>query len=524
MVIEAKKAKIGDIENYLFKYENDKIVAISTWYHINDSLNFDKTNIDIDYEALSPLRENISEQEKLIVEKVSSSHDRLEKIRSLQSNWQKLTSSQKDDLGIPVEIERQISKKWHDRQDIEWSLLYLSPLSAQSILQSKREEYYNYFEDTYIGIMATVSQFTWGDKMWNIGHMNSAFAWSNAKIIDIDPSNNELFIPNNIELEDDEKYFLLHYIKKTKDEETGKTVEELLKSTDDNEIKKWTWMSKQILISILESETIVFTENWEIKRIWCNVDPKDERITDGKMWYWQEPYTDPETWQTYGERYRVAVQPSTKSTKVMEERIRFHLWEGSITSLNQWLDELDTNSLETKNQTIRKVSESEESGYKKIDDMTANIISTIEKVDRAGRRWDPKFLAYSEKVTETEVPGKFKSRGTSVDITVFPGEEKEVRWFTIDTWYAKIAGLNIKFNNLQEAFRFANIINWIKWHYLKENPDRKWEFKIRNSWKLVNVKWSNITILKKATVEEYYREIYDNDTNQDKFLSYINNL
>jgi len=65
------------------------------------------------------LRENISEQEKLIVEKVSSSHDRLEKIRSLQSNWQKLTSSQKDDLGIPVEIERQISKKWHDRQDIE---------------------------------------------------------------------------------------------------------------------------------------------------------------------------------------------------------------------------------------------------------------------------------------------------------------------------------------------------------------------------------------------------------------------
>jgi len=68
--------------------------------------------------------------------------------------------------------------------------------------------------------------------------MNSAFAWSNAKIIDIDPSNNELFIPNNIELEDDEKYFLLHYIKKTKDEETGKTVEELLKSTDDNEIKK----------------------------------------------------------------------------------------------------------------------------------------------------------------------------------------------------------------------------------------------------------------------------------------------
>ncbi|HRX63766.1 MAG TPA: hypothetical protein P5060_01540 [Candidatus Absconditabacterales bacterium] len=525
MVIEAKKAKIGDIENYLFKYENNQIIALSTGYHINESLNFDKTNIDVDYEALSPLRESLSPEEKAIVDRVSASHQRLEKLRSLQSGWKKiLPNSQKDDLDIPVEIERQMSKKWHDRKDIEGSLLYMTPLSSQLILEEKWEEYYNYFEDTYIGIMATVSQFSRGDKMGNIGHMNSAFAWSNAKIIDIDPSNNELFISNNIELEDDEKYFLLHYIKKTKDEETGKTVEELLKSTDDNEIKKGTWMSKQILISILESETIVFTENGEIKRIGCNVDPKDERITDGKMGYWQEPYTDPETGQTHGERYRVDVEPSTKSTKVMEERIRFHLGEGSITSLNQGLDELDTNSLETKNQTIRKVSESEESGYKKIDDMTANIISTIEKVDRAGRRGDPKFLAYSEKVTETEVPGKFKSRGTSVDITVFTGEEKEVRGFTIDTGYAKIAGLNIKFNNLQEAFRFANIINWIKGHYLKENPDRKGEFKIRNSGKLVNVKGSNITILKKSTVKDYYGSIEDSDTNQSKFLSYINNL
>jgi len=519
MVIEAKKAKIGDIENYLFKYENNQIIALSTWYHINESLNFDKTKVDIDYEALSPLRENLSEQEKLIVEKVWIAHDRLEKIRSLQSWWKKLTNSQRDDLDIPVDIERQISKKWYDRQDIEWSLLYLSPLSAQSILEEKWEEYYNYFQDTYIWIMATVSQFTWGDKMWNINNMNKAFSWSNIKIIDINESDNELFIPENVNLEDDEKYFLLHYIKETTDEETGKTVEELLKSEKDEEFKQWERMSKQILISILESETIVFTENWEIKRIWCNVDPKDERITDGKMWYWGVKMNE----NGVQESYRIDAESSTKSTKVMEERIKYHLGAGSIVSLEEWLKNIDASLIETKDQKIRKISESEESSYRKIDDMTTNIVSTMEKVDWAGRRWNPKFLAYPEKATDVEVPGKLQSWWTTTDITIFPGEEKEVRWFTIDTWYAKISGLDIKFNNIKEAFRFANIINWIKWHYLKDNPDRKWEFKIRNSWKIVNVKWQNITILKKSKVKDYYSKL-TTESNQKKFLNYINNL
>ncbi len=516
MVIEAKKAKIGNVENYLFKYENDKIIALSTWYHINESLDFDKTKIDIDYEALSPLRESLTPQEQAIVDKVSLSHERLEKLRSLNSAWANWMNSQKDELNIPIDIERQMSKKWTDWQDIEWSLLYLTPLSAQAILEDKWEEYYNYFEDTYIGIMATVSQFTWWDNMWNIDHMNKAFSWSNKQIIDINPSNNELFIPENVILEDDEKYFLLDYVKKIKDEDSGKTVEELLKSWDEEQVKHWEWMSKQILISILEAETIVFDDKWDPKSIWCNVDSKDESVVDGKMWYWQEPYMDPETWQSIWERYRVEIEPSTRSTKIMEERIKFHLGSGSTAFLVKWLTDIETSSIEVKSQKIRQVSESEEGTYQDINEMTENIINTMKKVDRAGRRWDPKFIADTESVTNDKVPWSFSSWDTKTKIVVYP-------W---DTDYLTIEWLDMKFNDIEDWLRMANFINWVKWYYLPKNPDARWEFDFwsRTGKLYVDDSWINDTdILNSSTIEKYYPKL-ESKSWKKELLSYINSL
>jgi hypothetical protein len=240
------------------------------------------------------------------------------------------------------------------------------------------------------------------------------------------------------------------------DTQNGMTVEE--------QHEKWKWMVRQILISILEAETIEFNDDWSAKRIWCNIDSKDETITDGKMWYWQEPHIDPETWQTYGERYWVDVKSSTKSTRIMEERINSHLWAGSIVSLNQWLGNIDINSLKTKEQTIRKISESEKSVYDKIDEITKNIISTMEKVDRAGRRWDPRFTTYEDEIEDWKIVWKFESRWTSLDIVVSDQNNIEIKW------------LDIKFNNIQDWLRMANFMNRVNWYYLKKNPHTKWKF------------------------------------------------
>jgi hypothetical protein len=51
--------------------------------------------------------------------------------------------------------------------------LYTSPLSGASLLSEEREGYYNYFEDTYIGMMATISQQN-SDNLSSVDKMNQS--------------------------------------------------------------------------------------------------------------------------------------------------------------------------------------------------------------------------------------------------------------------------------------------------------------------------------------------------------------
>jgi len=64
--------------------------------------------------------------------------------------------------------------------------------------------------------------------------MNQAWSWINRPIVEIE--NNQVIISEDLNLEKDEKFYLLKYIKETKDEITGKTAEQLLLANeDDNE-------------------------------------------------------------------------------------------------------------------------------------------------------------------------------------------------------------------------------------------------------------------------------------------------
>jgi hypothetical protein len=53
-------------------------------------------------------------------------------------------------LDIPVELERIMSKKATERNEIKESILYMQPYSAQEHLSKKAKYYYEYFEGMYV--------------------------------------------------------------------------------------------------------------------------------------------------------------------------------------------------------------------------------------------------------------------------------------------------------------------------------------------------------------------------------------
>ncbi|MCK9467040.1 MAG: hypothetical protein M0P94_01815 [Candidatus Absconditabacterales bacterium] len=515
LVIECKKAKIGDVENYLFKFEKGVIVAMSTGAFVGTGLNFDKTKEKVKYEAITPLREELTAEEKNIIDKVKMAHTRLEDIRILESSWAKFINSHKDDLGIPIELEKEMSNKRHEREKIERSLLYMSPISAKSYLSSTWEEYYSYFEDSYIGILARVSQFKTSDNLSNINYMNQAWSWINRPIVEIE--NNQVIISEDLNLEKDEKFYLLKYIKETKDEITGKTAEQLLLANEDdneNELtvehlnEKGKRMARQILIAVLEQETVGFDKNGRAKNIGCNIDLVDEtesslkKIEDGTFQY----------------NLNSNVK---KSWAIMEDRIKMHLGYSSNIEVQNSLMDLEVDDIQTKTPEIKEVSEGEQASHESINELTQKILKTKDEVDRAGKRGTPNFVPDYDNIKDNLVPGVFESWGHSVGVSVTETDSRYLKGMKFQNF--KIDGLDVKFN-LEEGLRMANFINWVKYQ-IPRNPDYRGKFyygTVGGYLKVDNSLLDDTVILYKSTAKESYPDMLNG--NKDKVLAYLNSL
>lgn len=163
-MIEAKKAKIGDIEKFLFKYEDGKIVAVSSKQYVDVTLDFDET--EIAYEKVTPLRETLTDEENKVIEKVEAVKKKLDALRGVESAREdEIFGGHEDEIDIPVEIEREMTKKVYERENMKESLLYLNVTESKSKLLENRSTYYNYFNNTYMGMLATISQFTWNNNL-----------------------------------------------------------------------------------------------------------------------------------------------------------------------------------------------------------------------------------------------------------------------------------------------------------------------------------------------------------------------
>ncbi|MEI6774652.1 MAG: hypothetical protein WCL18_07930 [bacterium] len=53
LIIAAKKAKIGDLQKYLFGYKNNKVTACTSKLYLHDNLDFTQTNTAITKEYIS---------------------------------------------------------------------------------------------------------------------------------------------------------------------------------------------------------------------------------------------------------------------------------------------------------------------------------------------------------------------------------------------------------------------------------------------------------------------------------------
>ena len=344
--------------------------------------------------------------------------------------------------------------------------------------------------------------------------MNQAWAWIWVPIVEV--KDNQVIIPETIKLEKDEKFYLLYYIQKIKDEKTGKTAEQLLLAnehddeswmTKEEQNEKWKWMARQILIAILEQETILFNDNGRAKAIGCNIDLVSESdVVLEKIWKWEQLFDD----------YYIK-----QSQLIMENRIKRHLWYSSNIEVKSSLYNLDTTSISTQTQEIKKVSEWEQAAHESIKQLTQKILQTKEDVDWAWKRWTPNFIADYENSKDWIVTWIFESWWNSVKVSFTENDSRYVKWLKFECF--KIDGLDVSFN-LEDWLRMANLINWVKYQ-IPRNPDYRWNFYYWTvlGYLKVDDSFANDTaILREKTAEEFYPDMCN--SNKDKVLSYLNSL
>ncbi len=487
LVIAAKRAKIGDIEKFLFKYENGKIIAISSQQYVDTPLSF--TTLDIGYERVTPLRNELTKEEKSVIGKVDMVKERLSKLRSVESAREDLLfGGLEDELDIPVEVEREMTKKVYERENIKESLLYLDISDSKSKLLREWKSYYEYFNDTYIGMLANISQFTMNNNLWSFTRMSQAWARVGKEKYKIDKQG-EVTI-DHIDLESDEKDFILEYIKKSYQWEK-KTVKELLKSADGMEKEKGKRMLDQILIAVFESEVLSMNSK--------------------------------------GEHINSIDQQKDSKAKEVEVKINKYLGSGTkYTSAIDILTKIDEGKIIYNEQTIETVSETEKKTYEAVNETLSTIIATMDNVDRWHGRKKIKFLVNNKESIDGKIVGTVQSRWA----------ERKVYIDTKQKTY-RIEWLEYIFRDEDEFAYATNFINRVEWYYLKQNPEMRGMFFFGDQLYpntlfadrkvdtlLGEVENPNdVDVLYSDALLSHFTWLKsDNDSNRQKFLDCINRL
>lgn len=199
--------------------------------------------------------------------------------------------------------------------------------------------------------------------------MSQAWAWIGKEKYKIDEKGNVSV--DHLEIEDDEKEYILEYIQKSYQGET-KTVAELLKSESEDEKQKGEWMLDQIMVSVFESETLWMDET--------------------------------------GNNIREINQQKDSWDVDVEKRVQANLGDSTYVNTIDTLTSIDETKVKTQTPEIKKVSTVEKEVYTEVNEVLATIIDTMNNVDWGYGRGEIKFVADDKETTDTKVVGNIVSR------------------------------------------------------------------------------------------------------------------
>ena len=486
LAMEAKKAWLWNVYKYLFKIENGQIYAITRGDIAQDNLHFNNEWKGIKYEVTNKLRQKseYTQEEKNLMDHVDVAEKKLQKIRDVQ--WSFLWIKQhEDDLDIPVELERIMSQKSAEWDQVKESILYMDWIAAKKYLEQKSEEYYNFFNWMYVWILNQVTSMKASNDMDSSGYFYAASCFIGWNAVRLKEANWKKEIEINESVNESIRPYLKSLLSST-DPKSWKKINELLISDDEKEQERWMHLANSILALCLEKAVLTFDSTWKITNI-SQMDFKDSTLEKVKK----------------------------DLNKVFQAEMFTEVYDKYR----------ETDYLDIKNQFVtRTVEESETDSHNEIKNMTAEIIKTMNNVYRASKRKDPEFEVDEKQNKEWVIAWTFKSRWFTEKVTVIMDWNKKLKSIKIDK-------LNIGPFSPKEWFRIANLINWIKYN-IKEYP--KWAsasgrlwwkyWKYQRSWAELerDVINSNldVDILDNATVNKYYPSIKWNK----EFLNYINSF
>lgn len=475
LVKKATMSWIWKVGLFMFKIENGNLVATTQWSEINNHLNFWKHKLKIEY--LTKLRESITEEEIQIIADTDESHKKLEQLRSVQW-WSFSKRNHIDDLDIPVELERLISKKWQEWKDIKQSLYYTDPITSKYLLQQKSKIYKDYFNNLYKSMVFMQLWFTFSNDIDNIDYFNQALWMSNQPKVSINREEKTISL---------NKWFLRHReswkwfdkatqsYKYTIEKTYNKQIQEykihwwntLLEMLSNNQIsnEEIQYYADKILISIFESMFLSY---------------KKENIT----WIllpWSEAY-------------------DINMKKNLKSRLDYNLSQKYFTT-HDISSQIKYEEIKTTPQELQELDPEKVSFISTIQDTLQSILDTKSNVDRWGKRWEINLYVHKDYIS---IQSWWKE--TKIDLT-----SKRIDW------------LDINFKTEKDIIMMANIINWFKWYYKPKYPDAAFEY---DMWQIQNYEeWSiinDITILTKNQIKENYSALREWD-NAKKFISYLHN-
>lgn len=277
LLLQAKKAGFWDLQRQFFTMKNGKLETLVLKSELNDKRVF---NAEVSY--LSPQREKFSDEEQALIARVEVVHQQLSQLQAVESSF-----SKEDELDMPKEIEVLIADKYKEREKFKTDILYYdaSVVGTSEILK-QYESFATYFENLYLGIMLSLTNFKTND-VDSFALYNAALSYGEWDFFSADGTFDEKKIISFPYLQNAKvKDYYLSSIKTQK--VWSKTIEQLRKSEDPKEKVVWHQASKLILSTMISESLLGKNSDWEVITIkvggnWWDTDAISALLNPNKL-------------------------------------------------------------------------------------------------------------------------------------------------------------------------------------------------------------------------------------------------